>query len=81
MLKLIRRLFWALFLIALGLVLVSNAALGTDFPVVRPFAGILVIWWGVSLILGGFRSREELRRRVEARLAHKAGRFAHRMGR
>jgi hypothetical protein len=79
--KIIRPVFWSCFLIALGGVLIANAVFATDIPVVRLFLGILVIGWGVSVILGGFQSREKVAARIQEKMGEKAERFGEKMKR
>lgn len=79
--QIIRPIFWSCYLIALGAVLVANAVFATDIPVFRLFLGILVIWWGVSVILGGFQSREQIAARIQDKMEEKADRFGAKMKR
>jgi predicted membrane protein len=51
-------LFWGVVVVLLGLTIIINVAFGVKIPLFRIVFGLILIYWGVSLIAGSsFRSR------------------------
>jgi hypothetical protein len=45
-------LFWGAIVILIGVTIILNGVLGTKIPIVRIVFGLLLIYWGVSLLAG-----------------------------
>jgi hypothetical protein len=51
-------LFWGIIVVLIGLSIILNVATGVKIPLVRIIFGLLLIYWGVSVLIGAsFRSR------------------------
>ncbi len=45
-------LFWGAIVVLIGLTIILNGVLGIRIPIVRIVFGLLLIYWGISLLLG-----------------------------
>jgi hypothetical protein len=51
-------LFWGVIIILIGLTVILNVVMGVRIPLIRIVFGLLLIYWGVSLLIGtSFRIR------------------------
>ena len=45
-------LFWGAIVVLIGLTIILNGVLGVRIPIIRIVLGLLLIYWGISLLLG-----------------------------
>lgn len=49
-----KNMFWGVVIILVGLLVVINAVFGINLPIFKTLFGLLLIYWGIKVLFGGF---------------------------
>lgn len=60
------KMFWGIVFIVVGIVLVINYAMGIHLPIFKILFGVLLIYWGLSMIFGSVRWNFSFSRQTRA---------------